>query len=389
MKKFLFTILVLFLIPNTILAQDLSVDDLLGDTDDVDTQEVEQLEEDRLEEIENELNISIPEYTDNPSHIVTFVDPSEEKVGVELDIDESGFKDINSPYSLPTLGIGEHHLKFRFVDSLGATKLLEYDTIIIPRPPIIKAPTFENDYLTISGTGFANSEIIVTLSVNASNFIETADIDSDGNWTTSIELETAVDGIYTVFAYTRKDGYASNPSEPAVLAFGDGGLTTASDFQDKNDTISFSFKNITLENLPTMLTQNPDLIIGFVAFLLLGSVISFILITLIRKNDENGINKEFSKKINTSSSDTPEKTLLEVFAQKESKPQESQKKPKEKRKPKKKKKKAKKGKVFTKKDFLKNFKKFDPDSDTGKKKKEPSKKDKKKVLVSLTSKVEE
>ncbi|HCC68076.1 TPA: hypothetical protein DEP90_02630 [Patescibacteria group bacterium] len=389
MKKFLLTILILLTATGTIFAEDIAVDDLLGDTDDVDTQEVEQLEEERLEEIENELNISIPEYTDNPSHIVTFVDPSEEKVGVELDIDESGFKDIISPYSLPSLGIGEHHLKFRFVDSLGATKLLEYDTVIIPRPPIIKAPTFENDYLTISGTGFANSEVIVTLSVNATNFIEIADIDSDGDWSTSIALETTVDGIYTVFAYTRKDGYASNPSEPAVLAFGDGGLTTASDFQDQNETISFSFKSITLDNLLTTLTQNPDLIISLVGFLLLGSLISSILITLIRKNDENGVNQEFSKKLNNSDNNTPEKTLLEVFSEKSPKPQKPEKKQKEKRKPKLKKKKVKKEKIFTKKDFLKNFKKFDPDSDTGKKKREPSKKDKKKILVSLTSKVEE
>ncbi|MCD4756130.1 hypothetical protein K8R20_00730 [bacterium] len=383
MKKILFTLLIIFLIPSTLFAQDdISVDDILGDTDNVDVDQVEQDEEERIEEIENELNILIPEYTDNPSHIVTFVDPSEDKVGVELDIDEEGFKNIESPYALPSLGIGEHHLKFRFVDSLGSTKLLEYDTLIIPRPPIVKAPTFEDSVLTISGTGFANSEVIVTLSVHASNFVEIAETDSEGNWSLSIDLESAVDGIYTVFAYTRKDGYASNPSESAVLSYGDTNGTSLSGSDNRED-IFFSFNNITFDNIPTILSQNTDLIITLVGFLLLGSTISAILITLLKKRGEGEVNKAFSKKISRTSTPTEEKTLLEVFSEK---PTKKEKKKEVLIKKKEKKKSTKKGITISKKDFLKNFKKFDPDTEKGRVNKGPSKKDKKEIVISLTSK---
>jgi len=45
--------------------------------------------------------------------------------------------------------------------------------------------------------------------------------------------------------------------------------------------------------------------------------------------------------------------------------------------------------IFTRRDFLKDFKKFDPDKESGKENKEPTEKSKKDVVVTLTSKVEE
>jgi len=50
---------------------------------------------------------------------------------------------------------------------------------------------------------------------------------------------------------------------------------------------------------------------------------------------------------------------------------------------------VKKEKIFTKRDFLKDFKKFDPDTDSGKEKSEPKDEEKKEVIVTLTSKVDE
>ncbi len=165
MKKILLALTVTALIPFKLYAQDeITVDELLGN-DNQEEENVQDLERERTEGIENELNISVPEYTDNPSHIVTFVDPSEEKIGVEIDIDESGYKEIVSPYALPSLAIGEHRLKFRFVDSIGATKVLEYDIVIIPRPPIIKLPSITGNELLLSGTGLANSEAVLAVSV--------------------------------------------------------------------------------------------------------------------------------------------------------------------------------------------------------------------------------
>jgi hypothetical protein len=379
MKKLLLTLLFVAVTPLSVLAEDnIPVKDLLGNG----SEDVKALEEKRTEEIENALKISMPEYTDNPSHIITFVDPSEEKKGVELDIDEQGYKKINSPYSLPQLSIGEHHLKFRFVDSIGATKVLEYDLIVIPRPPLIKAPTFDENNLALSGTGLANGEVILTVSIDANNYTQVADIDTDGNWNTSIPMESVSDGIYTIFGYTRKDGYASNPSEPTVFEYGNDGVE---DIKKSNDSI------ITFSDIPTVLTQNPDLIVFSVSLLLLGALVTSIVFILTRSSKSNREEKEISEKMKKSKK---EKTLLELFgAEKEDKKEDKKgdrKEKKERKKSKSKKKKEnKKEKTFTKHDFLKDFKNFDPDKDSGKEKKEPSKKEKKDVIITLTSKKED
>jgi hypothetical protein len=428
MKKLTITILLTILIPNIVYAQDISVEDLLGSQDEEISQNVEELEEERTEEIENELNISIPEYTDNPSHIITFVDPSEEEEGVELDVDESGYQDINSPYSLPSLNIGNHHLKFRFIDSVGATKVLEYDIVIIPRPPVIKAPEFSENNLLLSGTGLANSEVVLTVSVGANNYTQIADIDSDGNWNTSISMDNVTQGIYTIWGYTRKDGYASNPSEPSVMEYGQDGAQDIEDTTKAN--INFDLSTVTLQDIPGIVIQNPDLVIVLASVLLLGALISSLIFILVRNLRNKETEQEFSKKINGKEK-KEEKTLKELFGEDDekdkSKKREKKEKTEEKRKNKKKEKKnphekkdkektekkeglfdkllgkkdnkenkkdskkkaKKKEKVFTKQDFLKDFKDFDPDSDSGKEKKEPTKKEKKDVIVTLTSKKKE
>lgn len=404
MKKLLIATFLILLSPGLLLAQDVSVDELLGNGQEV-SQNVEELEQERVENIENELNISIPEYTDNPSHIITFIDPSEDKVGVELDIDESGYKDINSPYSLPSLSIGKHRLKFRFVDSIGATKLLTYDLVIIPRPPILKAPEFTENSLILSGTGLASSEVLLTISVGASNYTQIANIDSEGNWNTSIPLDTISDGIYTVFGYTRKNGYASNPSEPSVMEYGSEGATKVE--QKSNNSIYFNINDISLDDIPAILTQNPDLIIIIVSALLLGALITAILFSLFRRSTRKGEEQEVAQKINGNGGIKKQKTLMELFGEEEESEEKVEKKKeirkekkakkkeekveeeKEAKKDEEKKEKKKMEKIFTRRDFLKDFKKFDPDKESGDENKEPNKKDKKDVIVTLTSPIEE
>ena len=396
MKKIVIVILLTIFLPSFVFAEDISVEELLGTEDEESAESVAVLEEERTEEIENELNISVPEYTDNPSHIITFVDPSEEKEGVEIDIDESGYKDISSPYSLPSLSIGEHHLKLRFVDSIGATKVLEYDVVIIPRPPVIKAPEFSENNLILSGTGFANSEVVIILSVGANNYTQIAEIDSDGDWNTTINMDSIIKGIYTIWGYTRKDGYASNPSEPAVLEYGEEGVVETSTTESSN--IYFDFNDIQLDNIPNIIIQNPDLLIALISFLLFGALTTSLLFILIRGPRDRTEEKEISKKIN--GKPKKEKTLLELFGEEKQIRKEDEKKEKKKKdrkrrkkdkkkKDKKKKEEKSKKKVFTKHDFLKDFKGFDPDKDSGKENKEPSKKEKRDVVVTLTSKREE
>ena len=393
MKKFLIALLVTFLTPNLVFAEDISINDLLGSTGEVKAaEEVEKLDEQRTEEIENELKISIPDYTDNPSHIITFVDPSEEKVGVELDIDESGYKDITSPYSFPSLSIGRHRLKFRFVDSIGATKVLEYNIVIIPRPPIIKAPQFSDNNLLLSGTGLANSEVVLTISVGADYYTQISEIDEEGNWNTSVEFDTVVNGIYIIAGYTRKDGYASNPSEPAVIQYGEEGVEN----NEKDSDIVFSFNQIEFSNIPSIIGQNPDLLILTISGVLLGGLVTALLFMLINKANRDGRDIEIENKIKRKEKN--EKTLLELFG--EEKVKDSKKPVKEKKVKKKKSRKEikeekveesnnQKEAVFTRTDFLKDFKNFDPDKESGKENKEPSDKTKKDVIVTLTSKVED
>ncbi len=396
MKKLLIATLLTVLAPSLLLAQEVSVDELLGNDQNI-PQNVEDLEQERVENIENELNISIPEHTDNPSYIITFIDPSEDSEGVELDIDESGYKEINSPYSLPSLSIGEHRLKFRFVDSIGATKLLTYDIVIIPRPPILKAPEFIEKNLVLSGTGLSSSEVLLTISVGASNYTQISDINTDGNWNTSIELDTVSDGIYTIYGYTRKNGYASNPSDPAVMEYGSQG---AKEVKNKsNNAIYFNINDIALEDIPTTLTQNPDLIIVMTLALLLGALITAILFSLFRRSSRKGEEQKVAEKINNGSNEK-EKTLMELFGEEEVEEKKDAKKEAKKeskgkkvnRKEKKEEQKQKEGrkeKVFTKRDFLKDFKKFDPDKKSGKENKEPKKKAKEDIIVSLTSKLKD
>jgi hypothetical protein len=394
MKKTILVGLITLLLPSVVFAQDVSVEEILGTENEEISQNIEQQEEERTKEIENELNISIPEYSDNPSHIITFVDPSKENDGVELDIDENGYKEINSPYSLPSLSIGEHHLKFRFVDSLGATKVLEYDMVIIPRPPIVKAPQFSEKNLLISGTGLANSEVVLTVSIGANNYTQIANIDGKGSWNTSITLENIYDGIYTIFGYTRKDGYASNPSEPAVMEYGNTGLVTVDN--DNPSKIAFDFNNLQLNNIPGIIANNPDLLIILISFLLLGALVTSIIFILTRKVNRKEEEEQISQKIN-GKQPKAEKTLRELLETdnskvKEKKPKDVKKKEKKSKKDKKKEEKSqkeRKEKVFTRQDFLKDFVKFDPDKDSGKENKEPSKKEKKDVIVTLTSKREE
>ena len=215
MRKILFTTLLLLAFPIIVHAQqDTTTEELAITSNEVKAAEIEELEqqdEERTQEIANLLGFVLPEYTDNPSYVITFKDPSPDSQGVEADIDGGSFKKISSPYTLPALSIGQHTIKFRFYDKDSNVQLLEYTLVIIPRTPIISSPDLKEDSITISGTALANSEIIYTLTANAYNDSGITNSDENGNWSITITPESGfVDGIYTFMAYTRKYGYASN-----------------------------------------------------------------------------------------------------------------------------------------------------------------------------------
>lgn len=360
------------LIPLTFsFAQTKSTSEILGEKESTDTtEELDQKEEEREADFLNQLLLDIPELTDNPSHIITFIDPSEDKSGVQIEIDSKNFNDILSPYTLPALSIGKHELRFKFVDKYGATQILEKDIIIIPRPPIINSPTFTEESLNISGTALSNSEIVLILS-SSRDIITLEDTTSeDGTWEFVISNEELTEGIYSFSGYTRRHGYASNLAEAVTFEVGE---SESGIIRSNGKEIYFKFKDISFENLNTVISDNIDLVILVAVVFTLGFVISSILFSIFRNNSDGKSIKILEKKIKENGKNNKEMTLKEKLSQKEEVSKKKEKKEEKK----------KEEKIVTKIDFLKDFKMFDPDDEKGKEK-DATKKDN--IKVTLTSK---
>lgn len=351
-----------------IYAQDITTDEILGNQEEeVVEEDLEAKEEEREQDFLNQLLLDIPYITDNPSHIITFVDPSDNEEGVQIEIDGKSFNDITSPYSLPALSIGMHELRFKFVDKYGSTQILEKELIVIPRPPIINSPTFNQDSLVISGTGLANSELVLILSSGKSITTESVDIDGDGDWEITISNGDLQEGLFTFTAYTRRYGYTSNLAEPVTFEIGESQIST---IKPSDSGISFSFKDISFENLTNIISNNEDLVILIAGTFTFGFVLSFILFSIFKTNKDDKDIKVWEKKINNGKEKKEEITLKEKLSgKKEVTP---------KKEPEKKEEEKKEDKVVTKIDFLKDFKMFDPDNEKGEEKKD--------IKVTLTSK---
>ena len=380
---FLIAIIVSF--PSFVFAENTKVSDILG-SQEIDNKIISELdakEEERESGFENQLLLQIPLLTDNPSHILTFTDPSSEKDGVLLEIDGTKYIEIKSPYALPALGIGEHLLKFKFTDKEGATQILEKELTIIPRPPIIKAPQVDGNNITLTGTGLANSELIILLSSGVDNYTENVDIDNEGNWSKTFDISDSESTLFNVSAYTRKYGFASNLSE--IITFNTDLSLTKSSNNNKAEEIVFSISS--LSDPIGILKKNTDFAIYTVIVFAIGFLFSLGIFNLVRKNKEDNNIKSFKNtlKTDTTSSEKP-LTLRERLSQESnnsSQKEEKKETPKkedikeEKSVKKEKEEKVKEEKVVSKEDFMKDFKKFDPDKDNGK--------ENKKIKISLTS----
>jgi hypothetical protein len=337
-------------------------------------------DEQRDKEIANQLGFVLPEYTDNPSYIITFKDPSPNGSGVEIDLDEKGFNKIESPYTLPALSIGIHDVRFRFNDNTDTVKILEYKLIVIPRAPIVETPQISTNSIAVSGSALANSDLLYILSGNAYDTTGTVHTDAQGKWNVNIESEQEfLPGIYTFTALIRKNGYSSNFSNPITFNIGESSISTKTE-ETKQNGVSFSFKSINKENISQIFEENRDL-----SFLVLGSIILGLFIgsfikTLLTNSKSEKKNKEVEGLIKKSEKKDDAKTLREIFGndstQSEETPQtEPEVKPETNTKP------QKKESIINKDVFLKKYKMVDPDDDKG-----IEKKSKKKVKISLTSK---
>jgi hypothetical protein len=346
-------------------------------------EELDQIEAEREEDFLKQLELDIPKITDNPSHLITFVDPSDTSEGVQLEIDEKGFELIRSPYSLPALRIGIHTLTFKFVDSLGSTQIVEKEIIVIPRPPIINSPSFGEESMIISGTGLADSQLILILSSSKNLDTFETEINKEGTWNIEIDLTALPEGLYTFSAYTRRNGYASDLAESVTFEQGNSQNHTLFQGNKEND-IYFSFGAITLDNIKQIILSNSDLLLLILITFTLGFLLSWVLNVILRNSSEKKVIEELEEKMNNNGKKEKEgkgMTLKEKLSKKGKKVEE-EKEDKEvevKEEEKKKEKKAKKEeKIVTKIDFLKDFKTFDPDDEKGR--------EKEKIDIEITSK---
>lgn len=315
-----------------------------------------------------QLDLTIPKITDNPSLILTFTDPSEEKEGVHLDIDKKGFEKINSPYTLPALGIGDHVLAFKFVDQYGLTQTFESEIIVIPRAPILNTPVKNVSDITISGSALASSEVILIVNSNQKMFTKVADVDKDGLWSVQI-TEEIPQGIYSFSAFTRKYGYASNLADALTLDLtGVKPVVT----EISKEKIHFAFKDISKTNIGDVVKNNIDLLVLIGSLFLVGILFGALISSLTKKRKEKRQIEEVSRTLEKPSLEEEKPlTLLEKLKDKAvnvEKPVEP-KKEKEIEIPKAKIKEREGEKIVTKIDFLKNFQEHDPDDAKGKEKK--------------------
>lgn len=390
MLKIFTVLLFLLTIFTPVLAQEDTTIDEVSANREVLAEEIDELdtkEEERINAKVDLLGITLPEYTDNPSYVITFKDPSKDTLGVEIELDGKDWTEIKSPYTLPALSIGEHSMRFRFTDENGQVQILEHELIVIPRPPIINSPEIGKDSIIIGGTALSNSEIIYTITMNSFNESEIVTSDGSGNWSISFSPESGLsDGIYTFTVYTRKYGYASNLPEPLVFAVGEGiGNTLNSNSSPKE--IYFSFKEINKENINDIFKDNRDLILLTVGAFLSGGVIFVFLKSLFMgKRREKELKKAEDLIHKQNNTNNREKTLKELFGGEEVTEEKTKEDGKTKEKVDKEEGKEK-IRIVNKDIFLKNFKTIDPDEKDGKEKK--VKDVKKKIKVSLTSSQED
>lgn len=328
--------------------------------------------------LQQQLSLDIPKITDNPSMIINFSDPSEEKKGVQLSVDKKGFETITSPHTLPALSIGNHLLTFKFTDEYDVTQTIDKELIVIPRAPVLNTPLIQQNEIIFSGTALAGSEVTIIINSNQKMITKLVEVDSDGAW--SIKLDKNLpSGFYTFSGLTKKYGYASELAEPVTLDIDSKGskevITTTT-----TTPIHFTFKDIDSENIKTLTNTNIDLLVLSVGLLLIGLLLGISLSSLSKKKKEEKEVKEVAKTLDKPIDEKDKSmTLLEKLKEKtvnidnpilEEKSKEEI--------PTEEKAEEQKEKIVTKVDFLKGFKEHDPDDDKGKEKKD--------LKVSLTSK---
>ena len=177
-------------------------------------------------------------------------------------------------------------------------------------------------------------------------------------------IDIQVDGTYSISGYTRKYGYASDLAEAVTFVIGNSASNPYGDNSNK-----FSFRNIDIENFGEFISDNPDILILTGGMFVFGFLVSMLLSLLFKDEKEKKDLDNIKKKIFKAKGEEKKLTLREKLEQRGNKKEEE----KEKKEGAKKEEKEKEEKVFGKINFLKDFKRFDPDNKKGKEKKVPPK----------------
>jgi len=299
----------------------------LAQTDPTEEEQIEtilnDIEDERTAALEAQILLSLPLISDNPNHVITFTDPSGE--GVYLEIDGGDYEKIENPYTLPTLGIGQHILNFKFTDDEDMVQVLERTFVVIPRVPQIKAPDITGASLTIGGTGIAAGTIELFITNGTLTYNKETAIDKNGIWSYTFE-EELTDGRYTVITLARKNGFASKYSEPVIFEIdADGSSSNSTSTVTVLDKINFKFSSIgSFGEIAQIVQDNPDLLILILSVILLGFIIGFAISNSTKSDDtkraekllKNALNgkaiqPKSSKKIKSSPEKSDELSLID------------------------------------------------------------------------------
>jgi hypothetical protein len=182
-------------------------------------------------------------------------------------------------------------------------------------------------------------------------------IDGDSKWTINIDTKDLTESVFTISAYTRKYGYASNLAESVTFELGN----HANTINTIGDTDGFNIKDLTFSDVTNFVTENKFYFItGGTAFVL-GIFAAWIISSIYLKKKEDKTVAVLSKKVIVEKDGKTEMTLKERLTQTQPAVEKVvEEKKTEEIKP------ITPEKNFTKMDFLRDFRKFDPDNDKGK-----------------------
>jgi hypothetical protein len=272
--------------------------------EDVLNTQVEDEEESRKNELRELLEIDLPAETDNPNYQIEFAEPDDTEVEIKVDDEDYAVK--KSPYTLPSLSIGRHTITFKFEDSEEVEQTLEEVMIILPREPVFSETedlSFDDGAaVTFSGTALPNSTLVFLISSDL--VMQIATTDSDGAWSFTVS-ETLDQGNHQIVGFVRKDGYASDFSDPVSFYVG-----VAQDTElevGKSESVLPFDINIDLSQIFS--ESNKYYFIGA------GGVVLLIALVLLGGNIKTGSgNKKEKEKIDNEKSDGSGMTLREKLS---------------------------------------------------------------------------